>query len=141
MNKKIQNPVQVRFFERLKKNIDPGISLPDVLSTLFGITIDGAYRRMRGDTAVTMDEMFKICKHFKIPIEVLTGSDKNHVTFTYESFGEKSLDIDAYLKSIIANLEALKRLPDIHIVFAAENVPGCHYFEFDETPALKFFYW
>ena len=140
MNKLMQNPIQISFFERIKNTVGAAVSLPDVIGDLLNIKSDSAYRRIRGETILSIDEAFTLCRHFKIPLEALAESDKNNVTFAYESFGVNNLDINAYLESIINNLQQLKKLPDIHIYFAAEFVPVFHHFEFEEMTAFKFFY-
>ena len=141
MSNPLQNPIQLNFFERLKNTIEPSVSFPDLIGELLEIKSDSAYRRIRGETILGLDEAFKLCKHFKIPLEEFAGSDKHNVTFAYESFGVNNLNINAYLESIINNLQGLKNLPDIHVYFAAEFVPVFHHFEFEEMTAFKFFYW
>ena len=137
----IKNSIQAKFFEHLKNTIGPAVSLQDEVADALDVKRDSAYRRIRGETILSIDEAFTLCKHFKIPLEMLAASDTNNVTFAYESFGANNLDINAYLRSIINNLQQLKKLPNIHIYFAAEFVPVFHHFDFEEMTALKFFYW
>ena len=141
MTEPIQNTVQLRFFELLKNSIPSTVSLPDELMDLFNVGKDSAYRRIKGDTLLTLDEADLICEHFNLPWGMLSSRAKNQVTFVYESFGVNELDINGYLTSIIGNLEQLQKKPGIHIYFAAEFVPVFHHFGYDEMTAFKFFYW
>ena len=141
MSKQFKNSIQLNFFDQLKNVAPSDVALQDVMCSVLGLSRDSVYRRMRGETVLSIDEAFALCKYFKIPLQLLFDSDKNNVTFAYESFGIDNLDIHGYLESIISSLQLLKKLPEVHIYFAAEFVPVFHHFEFDEMTAFKFFYW
>ena len=119
----VKNPAQQNFFAQIKSKIGETASLAEMMADILDVSPNSAYRRIRGESVLGLDETLLLCKHFNIPMEVLAASDTNNVTFAYESFGANNLDINAYLRSIINNLQQLKKLPNIHIYFAAEFVP------------------
>ena len=137
----IKNSAQLNFFEQIKERIGETASMAETIADVLEVGVRTAYRRIGGQSVLSMDEMLMLCKHFKIPLDTLAECDKSNVTFAYESFGINNLDIDAYLQSIITILQRLKKIPEIHIYFAAEFVPVFHHFEFEEMTAFKFFYW
>ena len=141
MSAPLKNAKQLQFFELLKDTVPSTVSIADEMADLFGVSKNSIYRRMSGETLITLDETVLICEHFKVPIELLSSSGKKNVTFVYESFGAEELDINGYLTNIISILQHLVKKPGIHIYFAAEFVPVFHHFEFEEMTAFKFFYW
>ena len=71
----VKNPVQVKFFEKLKQLLPPNISLANAISDVLEISADGAYRRMRGESVLSMDELVKLCRHYRIPPDAIVSSD------------------------------------------------------------------
>ena len=71
----IKNPVQVTFFEKLKQSVPQNISLASEIADVLEISADGAYRRMRGESVLSMDELVKLCRHYKIFPEAIANPD------------------------------------------------------------------
>ena len=51
----MQPDLQRQFFERIKMRIAPHLNMVDEIGDLLGIGSDSVYRRMRGDTALTLE--------------------------------------------------------------------------------------
>ena len=61
---------QFQFVEKLKLATPTNQKLVDVLSDLLEVSNDSAYRRLRCETAISIDEYMKICEHFRIPLDI-----------------------------------------------------------------------
>lgn len=133
--------IQLRFIEQLKNTVPTNMSLADEMADLLEISNDSAYRRIRGETSLSIDETIKLCNHFKIPFDSLIAGQSNHVSFIYDSFGDSNTDLDSYLTTMYQNLLNINTFKDKHVFFAAEDVPVFHHFEFEHLSAFKFFYW
>ena len=131
----------VKFIEHLKKVVPKNLSLVDELADILEISNDSAYRRMRGETALSIDETLALCKHFKISLDVLTNRNGGKVTFGYKSMGFDKIDLEGYLQSIIHDFELVKNANQIHMYFAAEDIPIFHHLEYEHLTPFKFFYW
>ncbi|NBR07721.1 MAG: hypothetical protein EBT92_18430, partial [Planctomycetes bacterium] len=57
-----------QFVKRIKKVVPANISLVDEMAGVLDISNDSAYRRLRGETAITLDEAMLLCQHFKIAL-------------------------------------------------------------------------
>lgn len=133
-------PVQSRFIEHLKR-VAPNKSLADEMADVLSISNDSAYRRIRCKTAITIDEVVLLCKHFRVSPELLTEKTPGTVTFSYKSLASNAIDLDNYLKSIIQDLENALSFPNPHLFFAAEDVPLFHHLDYTYLTPFKFFYW
>src|SRR5687768_10403494 len=142
MAEKAKYILQNSFFSKLKTCVPPHISLVNELSEILGISTDGAYRRLRGETALSMDEMFAVCRHFKMSPESMTNSDSsNQVTFSFTPLSTTEKQFGKYFKGLYEELILISSHTDHHMYFTAEDIPIFHYFAFPKLTAFKIFYW
>ncbi len=64
---------QRQLIERLRNSISPKINLAEELADFLDISADSAYRRLRCETAFTMDEAIAISDHYNLP-DLMGGS-------------------------------------------------------------------
>ena len=76
--------LQSRLFERLTKSLPAHVSLPNELAELLDISVDSAYRRMRGDTILRLDEVELICQKFGVDLSTLDSGNGRLVQFERE---------------------------------------------------------
>ena len=62
MAKKTRESAQLVLMQRLKEALPPNISLVDALADLLEVSNDSAYRRIRGETALSIEEIAAICR-------------------------------------------------------------------------------
>ena len=76
---------QELFFERLISIAGTRKKLATEISKLLQITSDGAYRRIRSETAMNFEEIVQLAQHYSISIDQIIGlqNDGKHVTFDY----------------------------------------------------------
>ena len=135
--------VQAQFLQRLKESIPANHSLVDELADLLEVSTDSAYRRIRGETALTIDEVSKICSHYRLPFDY-AGVQKgkgDSVTFSYNHLTANPDSFEKYMENILADLKRIKGTENKEIIFAAEDVPIFHHFCFPKLSAFKLFYW
>ncbi len=138
-NRTIQN----EFLNRLKSIIPANHSLVDELASLLEVSNDSAYRRIRGETALTIDEVSRICSHYRMTFDYAgtNNGNGNTVTFNYNHLSESAESFEIYLKNILNDLRRILASDPKEIIFAAEDVPIFHHFCFPKLSAFKLFYW
>jgi hypothetical protein len=141
MSSKNNHVIQQRFLQKLKKIIPSNYSLVDELADLLQISTDSAYRRIRGETAVSMDEVVRLCQHYKIPLGLLGADQTDGVTFNYKLVSEETESFKEYLTKLLADLQKIKSADPKQVIYAAADVPLFHHFNYPEQTAFKFFYW
>lgn len=141
MATKINSSAQLDFIQRIKEVIPKSYSLVDELADLLQVSNDSAYRRIRGETSFTIDEIVSICNRYKISFDSFSNNNTGSVSFNYRPLGNDENSFLSYFKSLRNDLKKIESFEDKHIVFAAEDIPIFHYFNFPELTSFKIFYW
>lgn len=142
MTKKSSNySMQEVFIKHLKELTPSNISLADDLAELLEISVDSAYRRLRNETALSLDETYKICKHYRISADGLFASNVNAVTCNYIKLTDTEENLVIYLTGILNSLKQVSKSNHSKLIYAAEEVPIFHSFYSKKLATFKLFYW
>ena len=138
----VKNPIQLKFFEKLKQVIPPNISFANEIADVLEISVDGAYRRMRGESVLGMDELTKLCRHYQIPPDVFISSDETTTAaFHYRKMIHDEAGFTDYLKNIISDLHKISTANPRQIIYASADMPLFIQFLSPEYSAFKTFFW
>lgn len=134
--------LQLQFLENIKSILPANTSLVDELAELLETSNDSAYRRLRGDTILNIDELTKICAHFKVPFEItMQPKAGGLVTFSYNRLKDENDGFKTWFLNLYLNIQQIADTPLSKIVYAADDVPLWHHFTHDNLTAFKLFYW
>ena len=140
--KKTEN--QVALFDTIKKALPERDALPHVISDLLGIVLDGAYRRIRGDTPISFDEALKLCQHFNISLGSLANvaTRTNFIECRYSPLDLTALkDFMTFVEVAADNFEETRLAPEGEIILTAIDVPIFHLLPYRELTLFKIFSW
>ena len=142
MKKISDDSTQLAFIQCIKSVLPYNISLVDELSDLLKISSDSAYRRIRGESSLSIEEIILLCKHFKLSFDSFINNEHS-VNFSYQSISCNTNSFICYLKNMKAGLEAILKYPaeQQQIIFAAEDIPVFHHFAHPALITFKLFYW
>ncbi len=133
---------QVVLLQKIKDLLPPNISFVDDLSDLLQISNDSIYRRLRGETALSVDELVKICKAYKFSFdEFLNTTSLGSINFKYAPLNKTLASYKEYLFRINKDMSRYKSAKERGMVYAAVDVPLFHHFSQREMAAFKIFYW
>jgi len=133
--------IQQQFLDQIKERLDPNISFVDELAEDLNISSDSAYRRIRGETSLTLDEVRKLSTKYQISIDSLFDVGDDSVLFKYRGLDKDKFDFHSYLSSIETDVKRLNSFPDKEMIYAAKDIPLFYYFPFPELTAFKLFFW
>lgn len=133
--------LQLSFFNRVKQCAPANLSLVDDIAELLNISNDSAYRRMRGETPLTIVELDLLCRHYKVPFETHVQHDVDSVSFSYRRLDGKEENFAGWLNNLKNDVEKIAGVKNSRIIYAADDVPIWHHFIDEEFIAFKFFYW
>lgn len=131
---------QTTFIELIKDRIPEHISLVDELAELLSISSDSAYRRLRNDTPLSLEESVKICLHFDISPATILDQATDLIPFRYNQLYNTSNSFMNYLGQLTQTIHAVAQAGG-HIYYAAEDIPLFHHFGFPNLSSFKLFYW
>jgi len=133
--------IQSQFLSKIDDLIPPGSSMVVELSDLLEISTDSAYRRMRGETLLSIDEIIRLCDHFRISFDAFSRKESGLVTFRYSNIEPKSESFIQYLQSLKDDLTLISKSKDSQIIYACEDIPVFHHYGFDQIADFKMYYW
>ena len=62
------SPEQLRFFEQLRRQLPAHLNLAAWLQAALGLNRDAVYRRLRGQTSLSIDEYLLLCQQSGLPL-------------------------------------------------------------------------
>jgi hypothetical protein len=133
--------LQVQFLRGIEDVIPPSSSLVSELSDVLEISTDSAYRRMRGETLLTINEIVKLCDHFQISFDAFSKVKSGMVTFTYLPIDVSAESLANYLETVLKELNQLVRVNDSRIVYACKDIPLFYHFNYPELANFMIFFW
>lgn len=132
--------IQNRIFERIKQQLPSSVSFVDELAFQLDISNDSAYRRIRGEKMLTLEELAKLGTAYHLSFDSLVQNELNNITFKYRSINH-NITIEAYYNSILENLKLISSFPQKHLIYLAKDLPLFKYFDYPTIAAFKIFFW
>jgi len=133
--------IQETLFQTIKNMLAPNISFVHNLSELLGISYDSAYRRIRGEKELSLEELKTICTYYKISIDALFNFKRDHVIFNTLAIGKDGFTFESWLQTLLIEIKKIHQSKQREIIYAAKDIPVFYYFGFPEIAAFKFFFW
>ncbi|MBK8547465.1 MAG: hypothetical protein IPL63_08755 [Saprospiraceae bacterium] len=132
--------IQQAFIKAIKeKCTEPSLAV--VLSELLHVNVDSAYRRMRGTTALTTDEIAILCKYFNISFDSIMSYRNKLVPFQFNAMFKDKFHIIEYLQSIAQALKSMSQSKQGFISMTAMDLPYFRQFGFKSLSRFKLFFW
>jgi hypothetical protein len=129
------------FVAQLREMCPAHLNLAEELAGLLNLSLDSIYRRLRGETDISLEETLAICAHFELPLASVLEQQPNMVAFRTNSLGGDSESFTQYLKVIVADVMGMRSDPEFEIIYAAEDLPVYYNFFFYELARFKMVYW
>ena len=136
-----QLSLQELLFQSVRTRLAPNVSFVHDLSELLGISYDSAYRRIRGEKELSLEELKTVCLHYGISADALFGHRNSQVIFNSLAIGEAGFDIEQWLQSLLSAIKRIYDTKEREIIYAAKDIPVFYYFEFPEIAAFKIYFW
>ena len=74
------------FFNHIKGLLPPHISFVDEIAEVLDISNDSAYRRIRGEKPIVLEEIKKLCVKFKISLDQLLHLNTDSFLFCRKTY-------------------------------------------------------
>ena len=136
-----QNNTQVLFFQHIKSILAPHISFVDEMASLLDISNDSAYRRIRGEKPISLDEMHELANHFRISIDQFLHIKSGSYIFSGELSPPGDYVFEKWMESVLNQIKMINSFKHKHIYYLAKDVPIMQQFMAPELLAFKSFLW
>lgn len=136
-----RDSVQSSFLSQMRNRLPESISFADELAEVLSISRDSAYRRIRGETLLSLDEVKKLCDHFRISLDHALSPSSEMVTFQVRSLNSENFSFEKWLQSIYENLHMVSQFSEKELVYHAKDLPIFHFFQYPLLSAFKMYFW
>jgi len=133
--------IQQELFQEIKKNIAGNLSPTEEIARVLGVSVDGVYRRMRGEKTISLDELQLLCSHYRISVDRLLNISDNGFFFQGSFIDESTFSFDKYVDSIKQNFVSFNKFHQKEIYGVYKDIPFFHQYHFHEIAAFKDFVW
>src|SRR5690348_4113743 len=120
MNK---SDIQHTFFESVKASLPKNMSLADVVATVLEISTDSAYRRIRGEKMLSLEEIQLLCNHCKISVDEVLSLQTNATSFSGRFLEASTFSLDKYLQDMLDQLNQINHLNNQELIYFCKDVP------------------
>ncbi len=128
------------FFSHIKSLLPPHISLADKVADILNISNDSAYRRIRGETHISLEEIKELSDRFNLSIDHLLHLNSNSFLFTGTLTNSTDFNYYKWLQSVLEVIKKVKTYEPHHMTYLAKEFPFFYYFLIPEIAAFKSFF-
>jgi plasmid maintenance system antidote protein VapI len=133
--------IQINFFQHLKSLLPQHTALVDTVAELLNISNDSAYRRIRGEKPITLEEIQKLAIHFKVSLDQFLHLQSDSFVFSGRLTYQGNSAFDEWLTSIHQNFSYLNTFKSRHLYFLTKDIPFSTHFQIPELASFKYFFW
>lgn len=132
---------QDHLFRQIREKLSPEVSLADAIAEVLHLSNDSAYRRIRGETPLVLEEAGVLCRTYGISLDHLFQSARDTVLFHSVQVKNEGYDFQTYLTDILYSLQSAAAADQKQIIYLAKDLPLFHYFNVKPLFAFRYFFW
>lgn len=133
--------VAVQLFQQIKSSLPASAALVDEIAAALNISSDSAYRRIRGEKSLSLEELHALCQRYSVSLDALMGLKTGTVCFESRILDPASFRFEDYLASVIRQMQYMASFRERSMVYLCKDIPLFHHYHFKELAAFKYFFW
>lgn len=128
-------------FQRIRELLPPHVSLVDAVAETLHVSSDSAYRRIRGETPMVLDEVKELCQYYKISLDQLLNVKGGSVLFQNVRINIHNYSYETYLSDLLKQVQYVNSFIQKEIIYLTKDIPIFHNFYFKPLIAFRYFFW
>ncbi|MBC7826273.1 MAG: hypothetical protein H7122_00900 [Chitinophagaceae bacterium] len=133
--------IQVSFFQHLKSQLPPHLSLVDEIAELLSISNDSAYRRIRAEKPISFEELQKICVHYHVSLDQFLHLQNDSFIFSGKLAAGSDSFYEEWINKLLQDLAFMNTFEHRHLYYLTKDIPFIIFFQFHELASFKSFFW
>jgi hypothetical protein len=133
--------LQQQLFNAIKNRAPANVPAADDVAKILDISTDSAYRRIRGETNISLDELNKLCNHYRISLDQLMSIQTGGFIFQGQLTDGNKFHFKDYLTGMMHNIAYFNSCKEKELYYICKDFPIFHYFQFREIAAFKYYFW
>ena len=128
-------------FQRIKELLPPHTSLVDKVADILHLSSDSAYRRIRGETPLVLDEARELCEYFNLSLDHVLNVKSGASLFQNIRIESGNYSYEKYLSDLIKQGEHIGSYISKEIIYLTKDMPLFHNFYYKPLIAFRYFFW
>jgi len=128
-------------FQRIRELLPTHASLVDSVAEILHVSSDSAYRRIRGETPLVLEEARELCGHFKLSLDQLLQVRNNSTMFQHARINTATYSYEQFLKDLLMQLQYINGFMQKEIIYCTKDMPIFHNFYYTPLIAFRYFFW
>ncbi|MDP2042983.1 MAG: hypothetical protein Q8S14_16855 [Algoriphagus sp.] len=137
----ISSLIQAQFFQSLKSAIPSYASLVDEVAETLDVSMDSAYRRIRGEKLLDFEELRILCQRFNISLDKFFSLNSDSIMFQGKTNSYKEDSFMEWMEDVLAQLNLVNSFSHKHVYFLVKDMPPFHHYYHPALAGFKFFFW
>jgi hypothetical protein len=133
--------LQLQIFQYIKNRLTSHLSLVDEVAAVLQISTDSAYRRIRGEKSLGLEEIYKLCVHYQLSLDHLLHLSSEGFLFRGNFVNPHAFRYDEYLSNIVQQVKYMNGFKEKSMNYLAKDIPIFHHYHFREIAAFKYYFW
>jgi len=135
------NQAQEFLFQRIKELLPPSESLTDAVSEILHVSSDSAYRRIRNETPLVLEEAKQLCEAFRLSLDQVLNIKNNSILFENVRINNQQYSYEKYLSDLVNLVQYVNSFQKKEIIWLTKDMPLFHNFYFQPLIAFRYFFW
>lgn len=141
MDSNTPDQLQQALLEQIISSFKKKSDAVERISELLHLGKDAVYRRLRGVTLLTPDEIQLLATAFGISVDNLIFRNTDSLIFTMNALSGKIQSFRDFFDDLSTNVQELTALKDVFIYYPTNEIPLFYFFFFPELLEFKLYVW
>jgi len=133
--------LQEHLFQQVKEKLPPHTPLVDAIADVLHLSNDSAYRRIRGETPLVLEEVQTLCSTYAISLDALLQTKGNTTSFSVMRVNNHEHDFGKYWADLLQTLQWVAAHRHKQIIYMTKDMPFIYNFCFKPLFAFRHFFW
>jgi len=133
------NTYQKVFLNRIREKLDSNRDLARAIQVVLSCSADSAYRRIRCETSISLDEALLLSRHFKISISDLETHENDRIGFLRRPFINSAERLEHFMAQSLVHLQSLQRDKNHCLWHVSKDFPVFYLYNFPEITAFQLY--
>lgn len=132
---------QEKLFAAIAERCEDPSQLSLRVADELNISRGAAYRRIRSETHLSLDEAMRLADVFGLALQTLFEGHNQTAVFDKGPFIQTLEDYQTYMENSLKQLELIAQVPEHQLIYQAKDIPIYYQFGFPAMGAFKIFVW
>jgi hypothetical protein len=130
--------LQQSLFKTIRSRIGE-TPLAEEIAGILDISTDSAYRRLRGEKLITLEELLALCSHYQLSLDQLMNIQQPGIVFQGQYMDKHNFRFEEYLGSMLQNMTFINGHKERTIFYLCKDLPIFHQYHIRDIAAFKWF--